>query len=327
MIICHIVGISNKIKESFINTITNISDNIFILDMDDISKKIIFAKDFSLLYDKYLHNNEKRVILKQLGNIWKNNFIKEINKNLENYNSKYIILIGLITFFLDQRIKIDIDHLDNKLEHKFFVSINNDIYVKQLIEYNIDTYKNDIINGKFPLTYLDFDFLKEQRILIQNIYSNKNYKSKTYDVILNWIKHKINSLETKTQRVWVASFNRYENNLEFNKKNMFGYDDKWLALISIFPKKLIKRGLTFNKDGEKIPVITELIPNAFNEFNKPCYVYEFIADSSTDSKLDSYRYKINNNMFVNKYYISNIKNELELNGAIFDKFKFQLTES
>lgn len=314
MILCHIVGISNKIKENFINTLSNISDNILILDLDDISKKIIFGTEFSRIYDKYLNSDNKRDLLKELGDIWKESFTKEINNLITNYNSKYIILIGLITFFLDLRIKIDI--IDD-IKYKFFVSINNNVYIKQLIEFNIDFYRNEIIDGKFPLTYLDYNFIKDQRFTLQNIYVNKRYKLKTYDIILNWIKTNVTQINNTQKRVWVASFNRYENNLNINKKNIIAYDDKWLALISIFPKKLIKRSLTFDKNGEKIPIVTELIPNAFNEFNKSCYIYEFIADK----KIDSYRYLLDNNkLFINRLYVSNIKNELEQNNAILDKY-------
>lgn len=314
MILCHIVGISNKIKENFINTLSNISDNILILDLDDISKKIIFSTEFSRIYDKYLNSDNKRDLLKELGDIWKESFTKEINNLITNYNSKYIILIGLITFFLDLRIKIDI--IDD-IKYKFFVSINNNVYIKQLIEFNIDFYRNEIIDGKFPLTYLDYNFIKDQRFTLQNIYVNKRYKLKTYDIILNWIKTNVTQINNTQKRVWVASFNRYENNLNINKKNIIAYDDKWLALISIFPKKLIKRSLTFDKNGEKIPIVTELIPNAFNEFNKSCYIYEFIADK----KIDSYRYLLDNNkLFINRLYVSNIKNELEQNNAILDKY-------
>jgi hypothetical protein len=192
MILCHIVGISNKTKENFIDTISNISDNILILDLDDISKKIIFDNKFSVLYNQYLHQqNNKRELLKQLGLMWKESFTKEINTEIQNNNSKYIILIGLITFFLDLRIKIDIS---DEIKHKFFVSINNTTYIKQLIEFNLDFYRNDIINGKFPLTYLDYNFIKEQRLIIQDIYVSKGYKLKTYDIILSWIKNVIQNL-------------------------------------------------------------------------------------------------------------------------------------
>jgi hypothetical protein len=320
MIICHIVGISNKIKESFISSIKLLSDNIIILDIDDISKRIIFQKEFSLIYDKYLNTNNRRNLLTELGLIWKTNMTNEINKFIDANNSKYIIIIGLITFFLDLRIKLNI--VDN-ISNKFFVSINNNIYVKQLIEYNIDHYKTDIIDGKFPLNYLDFDFLKNQRIHIQDIYTQKNYKFKTYDLIYNWIKTKINSFNNSEKKVWIASFNRYENKLNINKRNLIAYQDKSLALMSIFPKKLIKRGITFDDSGELIPVIKELLPNAFNEFNKPCYLYECVANN----KLDTYRYLLTDNNYINREYISNIYNELTSNNVIFQKYHLTDTEN
>ena len=82
---------------------------------------------------------------------------------------------------------------------------------------------------------------------------------------------------------------------------------------------MIKRSLTFDKDGNKIPIITELLPNAFNEFNKSCYLYEFVSDN----KIDSYRYLLNNNVYINRSYVSNIQNELEQNNAILAKYSIK----
>ena len=42
MLIAHIVGINNKLKDKFIKDIDNVSDKIIILDLDDMSKKIMF---------------------------------------------------------------------------------------------------------------------------------------------------------------------------------------------------------------------------------------------------------------------------------------------
>jgi hypothetical protein len=65
MIICHIVGICNKLKVNFINDVKNIS-NIFIIDIDDISKKIIFSEEYNLLNKSKMPNN-----ITKLGYYWK----------------------------------------------------------------------------------------------------------------------------------------------------------------------------------------------------------------------------------------------------------------
>jgi hypothetical protein len=41
MLLCHIVGINNKLKNKFRNDINNISDEIIVIDIDELSKKYI----------------------------------------------------------------------------------------------------------------------------------------------------------------------------------------------------------------------------------------------------------------------------------------------
>jgi len=56
MILGHVVGINNKIKKHFLDELTNISPKNIILDLDDISKKIIFEKEYTVLYEKIMES-------------------------------------------------------------------------------------------------------------------------------------------------------------------------------------------------------------------------------------------------------------------------------
>jgi hypothetical protein len=174
MILCHIVGINNKIKNNFINEVINVSENIMILDLDDISKKIIFDSDYTKVYNQFMSfnkfnqiNHNKSHLLSQLSQIWKYKFTNIINDLLKQHETKQIILIGQITFYLDYRIRVI---LNEEIKNKFFINTSTTDHVKQQIEYNLDFYKNDIILGKFPLKYLDHDFLKNQREQLREQY-------------------------------------------------------------------------------------------------------------------------------------------------------------
>jgi len=313
MIICHIVGINNKLKKSFITDIDNISDKLMILDLDDLSKKIMFDKEYSKLYDQY-NIKKDRETLTMLGQIWKIKFTNDINLLLDHNQDKYIILIGLITFYLDYRIKIN---LNETLNDKFFVNINIEQYIKDMIEYNIDNFKSDIINSKFPLKYLEYDFIKSQRENLREQYMIRDYKLKTYDTIVNWIKHKFLNIEKELKHdiVYVASFKRYDEKIHNIADTIVGYTDKWLAMISILPKNTLKRGIGY-KNNKIIPIIKELTPNGFSELNKCCYIYELYPDK----KVDDFRYLISDNNFINRYYVSNIKNELNLYNPLYQRY-------
>lgn len=314
MLLCHIVGINNKLKNSFMTELKNINNNIIIVDLDDITKKIIFENEYNKIYGEFINNNNNKILLlSKLSHIWKNKFTNEINNILINNKNKYVILIGLITFYLDYRIKII---LNEELKNIFFINTNIDDHIKQLIEFNLITYKNDIINGNFPLKYIDYNFLKRQREEIKDLYIIRDYKFKNYDVLINWIKHSINSLNGGYNKpVYFASFNRYENNINMLSNTIVGYSDKWLALLSLFSNNKLKRGITF-KGGNKTPYVKELAPLSLKELNTCCYIYEMYPTK----KADDYRFLIEDNKFIKRHYVSNIKNELEMDGTIIEKY-------
>lgn len=323
MILCHIVGINNKLKNNFINEVVNVSENIMILDLDDISKQIIYDPDYTKIYNQFISFNQsnqnihnKGQILSQLSQIWKYKFTNTVNDLLKQYEAKQIILIGQITFYLDYRIRVI---LNEEIKNKFFINTSTIEHVKQQIEYNLDLYKNDIILGKFPLKYLDHDFLKNQREVLREQYMIKDYKLKNYDTIINWITHFVKGLSGGGlgKPVYYASFKRYENDIEMLSDTIVGYSDKWLALISMFPKTKFKRGVTF-RGGAKTPYIKEMGPMNFKDLNTCCYVYELYPSK----KVDEHRYLIENNNFIQRHYVSNIKNDLELDGSILEKFNY-----
>jgi hypothetical protein len=315
MLITHIVGINNKLKDKFLKDIEDISDKIIIFDLDDLSKKIMFMPEYSKIHDKFISTNNKS-LLSQLGNIWKTKFTNDINLLLEQNKLRYIILIGLITFYLDHRIKIN---LIEPLKDKFFINLDMKKYITDILTYNIDTYRTDIISGKFPLKYLDYNFIKEQREELKAQYMLRQYKTKNYDAIINWIKHKYDNIvnDIPINTVYYASYKRYEDKIDMLAGNtIIGYSDKWLAIASLTSSNKIKRGITY-KNGENIPVLKELIPNSFSDLNKCCYLYELYPEK----KVDNFRYIILDTTFINRYYVSNIKTELNSCNTIYQPYE------
>jgi hypothetical protein len=298
MIICHIVGICNKLKVNFINDVKNIS-NVFILDIDDISKKIIFSEEYNLLNKSKMPNN-----ITKLGYYWKEKILDEINILLEHHKNDIIILLGLITFYLDNRIKINFNF---NIGEKIFLNTNIDIYVSCVLEYNIENYKDDIISGKFPLKYLNRDIIKSQRETLRESYIMKDYKLKTYEQIIKWIEFKINTNNnTDIKPVYIASYKRFEDKLNLISDNVIGFSDKWMALLDILPKQNIEKHLKI-KDNKFNVSLKESALYGFNDLNKCCYIYEIYPNK----KIDKYKYIINDFNFINRYYVSNIKNELK----------------
>jgi hypothetical protein len=312
MIICHIVGICNKLKINFINDVKNISNisNIFILDIDEISKKIISSEEYNSLTKSKIPNN----IIK-LGYYWKEKLLDEINILLEHHKNDIVILIGLITFYLDNRIRINFEF---DIGEKLFLNTNIDIYVSCVLEHNIDNYKDDIISGKFPLQYLDRDIIKSQRENLKESYMTKDYKLKTYEQIIKFIEFKIKNINNSDIKpVYIASYKRFEDKINYNSDNVIGYTDKWMALLDILPKNNINKNIKI-KDNKINVQLKESALYGFNDLNKCCYIYQIYPTK----KIDKYRYIIDDFNFINRYYVSNIKNELKTDNIDVDFIDF-----
>jgi hypothetical protein len=312
MLILHIVGINTFIKQDMVNKFKELKFEIF--DLDDISKDIVL---------KYKREN--------IGSYWKkkltdnlNNFIKSTNNN--------IIILGLSSFVLDRRFKINIP-----TNNKFFYSIPYDLCASQLITYNLDYYRTDIIDGKFPIKYINHDFLMMQRKELQEEYTDLEYKLKTPDMLNNWFETNLDIVNNKNNKnnkeneenedncndkVYMAFIKRFENEIPKSYLGsspvIIGYKDKWMALASILPKTSVKRGLLKGKHNKTEPYLKELHVNGFSNLKKPCYVYEF----NSKQQLDPYRYEIKEPVFSNRYYVSNMYDELSREGVFLDRFKF-----
>jgi hypothetical protein len=212
-----------------------------------------------------------------------------------------------------------------------------DICASQLITYNLETYRNDIIEGKFPIKYLDHDKLMMQRKDLQEEYTDIEYRLKTPDMLSDFINKKLNnsgkndgkndgkisrSLNNSSNVVYLAFIKRFEDEIPSSyigsKPIIVAYKDKWMAIASTLPKSSVKRGILQNKSNKQEPYLKELHVNGFSNLRKPCYVYEF----NSKQQLDPYRYEINDHVFNNRYYVSNMYDELTREGVFLDRIKF-----
>jgi hypothetical protein len=297
MIIAHIIGINSYLKTDFVTKMNQL--NIDVIDLDELTKKLLIKYDFNL-------NPED----------WKREMYDEINQENHIINNirNHKIIIGLTNFINDNRYKIKLNINEN---NNFFIDIPLENCTSQIITYNLDTHRQSIIIGEFPLKFLNRNFIEKQRLQLEEIYEKSHRKIK-YDKIFEWI----NDYIQKNKVLYVTSLNRYETKLE---DVPYAYDEEWLSLSSIASKSMITRGLI---DG--IPIIKELKIGGFAELNKPGYIYEIkktqnekINGGTNRDKIDNHRTKISNLEFIKRRYVSNIFDELKRQGVIFENFKYK----
>lgn len=344
---------NNITRKQFLKEIKSKYPKITIHDLDEMSHKINNTKNIVNLNKKIINNQIKKgdkrdndIAKKcaiEIRNTWKKELTTKINKMSTKNNN--IILLGLSTYSKNHKIKVKID-----TKNKFFINPKKN--TEKIIEFNLDNYRKNIIDGTFPLKYIDNEYLTKQREKIKKIYFNLGYKSKSYNGVNNWIYTKFHIsdrsseyLTSDTQTIsggslFVGSKNSYNNViksrkiqrrskrkiLNFMNKNpnseYHGYRQKWLALLSSISdiNKYIRKG--FIKHNKLlVPFVQEKYGGAFSELQKGCYLYKA---SESDFDLSDTKYKgdpVSNVNIKSKQYIDNIYNEIMKSGVKLFKYK------
>ncbi len=356
-IVCHIVGMNNKIKDDFINNFIKNNKDVHICDLDKITNQIRNSRKMINLnkeLDKIKKSSAKRKqLIKTLNDHWKSSLNKKLDAIFQNNKNKKIILLGLSSFHRNHRVKIKVD-----TNNKFFVKVNIKQNAKDIVEYNLNKYKEYIIDGSFPIRYLDHEFLMKQRERLIKIYTNMDYKLKTIGALEKWISLKleinnedqnggnisinnilseyiddnfiyISSKKEYTEEIVTKTKIRRKSRIDlenlFGKKadSIYGYDLKWLSLISTLPErdKYIRRG--FLDYGERmIPFIEEKKENAFELLNNPCYIYK-VKRTDFENRIGRYKWKTDKNVkIIKKEFIPSILKELKNCGVKMLKLKY-----
>jgi hypothetical protein len=281
-VFCHIVGLNNKIKDKIIDILQGKNFNFEILDLDKITQKIINDKNMNIMYQKYeeyfqkskLKGSDKtnmkkyKEIEKKMSEYWKNKFKLILEKEINKIKKKQIILIGLNTHFKHSRIYVKID-----CKLKFFIRLDLAENAKSVIETNLDNHRNEIIEGTFPLEYLEIDFLIKKRENLLNIYKKNCYELKSITSIIKIINNNIDLNIDKINDLYYASRDKKTKVIKMDAERIVAYSVPWVAAVSCMNCDNIKKGFK-NNNG----FIKQQKKGGFNQLKKECYLYKVSKD-------------------------------------------------
>lgn len=330
-IIAHIVGMNNKIKDELINLCKVKYSNLVIEDLDKITNKIRSSYDMIDLTQKLKRSHKgslsRNNLIKNINKIWKDRVNEKLETIYKKNKDKKIIFLGLCTYHRNHKLKVCIE-----TNNKIFLKLESKKNAKDTIEYNLEEYKNEIINGEFPLRYIDYNFLIDQRERLVEIYSNLGYKEKTFTSILNMLEIMLED----NSAVYVSNstsqkggkYNRRKKNikklLEMNSTENYdeyiGYDEKWLALLSSINnyKKHFKKGY-LGKGKNKTRFIEERYPNAFELLDVDTNLFKI--DKENFNKINWYKYKNKKSINLeNGEYINNVRAYMDNNNIKLIKY-------
>jgi len=294
-IIGHIAGLSDEYKQIFYKFIkkSQLFNKIKIIDVDNITDIILDDTIMATLFSKFEQNNKKskdlnlsnlenktalskaKLIEKKMIRYWKVKMEYYINKIIDNSDKK-IILIGNLSFYKNPKIYINLN-----ITPKFFVKDNPIDRAKSIVRYNLDHSREEIINGEFDLSYLDINFLIKKRAQLQNIHTKINYCVMSLPSIINTIE--LYDQIKIPDRLYYASFIKYDKKIPVLTNNIQVYSEEWLALSSILTSID-----SMNKINDITNTIVEKGNNNGKEYIRPTkeqiiklsstgYIYEILS--------------------------------------------------
>ena len=235
---CHIIGLNIKNKKYFIDKIDNKYYNI--IDLDQINNSILADSKLDKLYEQFtklkeIKNDKYKEVDKKMTLFWENSFHEKINELVSK--KKKNIFIGSNNHYKIPSKKITLNSKNN-----FIVISDSKEEIKIVIENNIDTNKNAIIAGNFPLEFLNFDFLLKKREALINSYIKNGYIEKKLDDIISILQSLI---KDNNENLWISLKEPYNLNSKIHPKDnvLYAYNDPTIALIESFnfePEELIE---------------------------------------------------------------------------------------
>jgi hypothetical protein len=199
----------------------------------------------------------------------------------QNPDDKFVV-VGMSTFHRNHKVRIKID-----TDSKFLLKQGQRDNAKNIVEYNLDNYRKELIEGKFPLMHINHDFLIKQREKTNNIYKNIGYQFRSYNSILNTIDEYMKPLD---KNLYIASLTHnehtYGNTKKRNRnrqrvkellgaisevdKSIYAYKEPWLAVLASVPD--VKTHVSKGFIGDT-PFVEEKHEGAFDYLDRYCYLY------------------------------------------------------
>jgi len=273
--ICHIVNLNKKDKKKFID---EFQSDFNIIDLDKINNIVISDDRLDKLYLKYeklknSKNDKFKEIDKQITQFWETQFIENIIS--ASSKSKKNILIGLNYHYKNISKKINLNTSNN-----FIINVNLIEDVKLTIENNLNLNKQNIINGLYPLEYINFENIKKKKENIINSYIKINYISKSFDEIVNILKTTSNI--KNNNGLWICLRDPYNVDSKIYPQNtpIIAYSEKEFALIDSFDLKEdeVEKIISTENDTPTIS-LKEIKENSLNKLKKKRFLYYVDKDN------------------------------------------------
>jgi hypothetical protein len=293
-IFAHIAGLNDEGKRMVHDSFPR--KDFAILDLDEVTSKIVADKNMNYMFGRYEYYKDKlgdgnltRIEVKKMTDRvkslerdmnlhWKKKMDAHILDAIDSTN-KALILIGYSTYFKNHRIGINI-----KSSYKFFQKVNLIEHAKAIVAHNLSEHHDDIVEGTFPLDYLNHQFIIKKRDGLAVQYQKMGYQLDTINNIVNSLYIATNN--TLPSPMFYASKEEFMKKLPLTNGRIVAYEDEWIAMVSALGDKGITKGFTSNG--------RPFVRGSVGALSQPVYLY-LIADTTgfapVPSKTRIYKYQ------------------------------------
>jgi hypothetical protein len=227
---CHLIGLNPYNKKELVDTIPKTIFNV--IDLDTINMEILKTPEIDKMYKQYTKlkedkNDKFKEVDKKMSTYWENNFIDMIQDQVKP--KKINILIGQNNHYKSLAKRVPID-----CTNKFIIKSSDDD-IKAFIKYNLETYQEDIINGSYPLEYIDYKQLQKKRNILDTTYKKIGYIEKTTEQVKMMLDLLEKTRNTKGSELWISMKEPYNVNSLIHPKNnnmITAYNDPTNAILS-----------------------------------------------------------------------------------------------
>jgi hypothetical protein len=280
--IFHIAGITELYKHDLIEKLKKLQ-MFTTCDLDEETEKIYKNKEIQSKLKELdtVKLARKKKLENEINETWKDKLDEYIKKNIkENENSYGLIFIGNTVNIKHMKTKVVIPQANPM--HKFFLKVNFKQNAQEIIKYNLKKYHDDIVEGEFPLDYINLEYLINSRELLQKGYQKLHYNVIPLDKIIYHFEHGINM--KKPDVLYVVLKEEHLKDI-VSKKKIYAFTEDWIALSSLITG--IDRGYT---DG--VAFIKEKTKGSFKKLHTSCYIYvvpstSFLSMDNSNSKFQS----------------------------------------
>ena len=227
---CHLIGLNPYNKKELVDTIPKTIFNV--IDLDTINMEILKTPEIDKMYKQYTKlkedkNDKFKEVDKKMSTYWENNFIDMIQDQVKP--KKINILIGQNNHYKSLAKRVPIECTNR------FIIKSSDTDIKSLIKYNLETYQEDIINGSYPLEYIDYKQLQKKRNILDTTYKKIGYIEKTTEQVKMMLDLLEKTRDTKGSELWISMKEPYNVNSLIHPKNnnmITAYNDPTNAILS-----------------------------------------------------------------------------------------------